>query len=151
MAGSPTTTTTSTRTAVIIETVTHTLVAIGGVIQNVIVRLDNGNGHLWDYSTKLVTGDRVITIIPSTNTECATIYVYGDVTLTTETTLITGDSKVLATGLNKMLSPEEAIANEERLQLNRIVEKMIRSADDLQNIYDKLEPAEGEFDPLISV
>lgn len=81
---------TTTLTQLEVKTVTESIVAIGGVIQNVKVYLDNGNGNTWDYSTRLVTGERVLTITTVTNTECATVFVYGDVTLTTETTLING-------------------------------------------------------------
>lgn len=147
---------TSTKTEIVVETVTHTLVAIGGVIQNVIVKLDNGNGHLWDYSTMLVTGEQVLTIIPSTHTSCATIYVYGDVTLSSETTLITGQpdaKRPQITGLGKHLVPQEdqETKKEQDEMINEIIQRMVRSSADLSHI--KLaEPEEpSEYEHIVSI
>ena len=81
---------TSTRTVVHVETLTHTLVAIGGIIQNVQIRLDNGGPNPWQYSTQLVTGESVITIIPQMDTQIDTVYILSDSVVTTETSVITG-------------------------------------------------------------
>lgn len=144
---------TSTKTEIVVQTVTNTLVAIGGVIQNVIVRLDNGNGHLWDYSTMMVTGEQVLTIIPSTHISCATIYVYGDVTLTSETTLITGPPAAKMTGLGKLLPPrqQEEIDSEQKEKINEIIERMVRSAADLSHIKVAEPKQPNDFDHVVAI
>jgi len=80
--------TTSTRTVIVIETVSHTLVALGGIIQNVQVRLENGDGNPWIYTTRLITGENVITIIPLMRTAVETIYLFGESTVTVSSTLL---------------------------------------------------------------
>lgn len=81
---------TSTRTEVNVQTLTHTLVALGGIIQNVQIVLDNGGPSPWQYSTQLVTGESVISIIPQINTQIDTVYILSDSVVTTSTSLITG-------------------------------------------------------------
>lgn len=117
--------TTTTRTVVAFDTVTETLVAINGIIQKVIVKVDNGNGHTWDTTTVLVTGERILTIVPSTRTMCATIYVYGDVTLSTETSLMPPSTVAQSTLLQQKDGSPEPAASEDRIK--ELVERMVRS------------------------
>lgn len=76
-------TSTVTTTETVQTTVTQTVMAIGGIFQNIAVNLDNGNGHVWDYSTNFVTGDRVLTLYPTSRSDCAAIYVYSEYVMTT--------------------------------------------------------------------
>lgn len=74
---------TTTITQTVQTTVTQTVMAIGGIFQNISVDLDNGNGHVWDYATAFVTGDRALLLYPTSRSGCAAIYVYSAYNMTT--------------------------------------------------------------------
>lgn len=138
-------------TEVVVQTVTKTLVAIGGIIQNVQVSLDNGNGNTWSYSTRLVTGESVITVLPTTFTECATIYVYGDTTLTTETTLITPPGS----GSGQKILPSDSNLNDrskdQQYDIHDIVKNMMIQAANLDHLGKRHQPSSKEYEEIVSI
>lgn len=132
-------TVTSTVTQVSLVTVTESVVAIGGLIQNIAVYLDNGNGQTWDYTTRLVTGERVLTIPTITHSDCATVYVSGSVTLTTESTFIVTGLKLNGAIPGKIStatadSEESWRPFQDRAELDSIMSQFVMAQSDLCHI-----------------
>lgn len=124
---------TTTVTQLQVQTVTESIVAIGGVIQNVKVYLDNGNGNTWDYSTRLVTGERVFTITTITDSDCATVYVYGDVTLTTESTYLPGKAALSKPTVLEDLSKWKQLHAKD-VDAKQLMDSFVRNAAHLNHI-----------------
>jgi hypothetical protein len=85
-------------TVTVTTTYTTSIVAVNGLIQNLSINIANGNGHLWEYTSEVVSAVQILTIVPTTVTSCPMVTVF----VTTTTTLGQKNDNV-----PQLLDPEE--------------------------------------------
>jgi len=149
-------------TRTVTSTLTQTMVALGGVLQNIDVNLNNGNGHVWIYNTAFATGERMVTVYNSLVSGCATMYIYGADMLTIETPASSTSTSNTPARKGFTPTPTNAVClgmvegqtpfDEDKIKISAIIKRIMMDSEDMDHIRLPSESSHlGSFETIISI